>query len=467
MEYISPIWNACFRISLEVFVTNYLFLQMSLRKVLGLVLTFVLLGVIRICIGANGALHIAFFPSEAISKGATKTECGLIFTIYFFVQSLASPLVGKHLYKIGVRNMLIGGVFLVGITGIASGTMQFLDDKIQFLSGAGVIRSIEGLAMSPFKTSFICTIMELYSGHSGVALSSLQSMKPAGTSLGPFFGGLLYEYFGYFAPFYACGICLLICSSLLFFLLPKNKSEEKVAEMKSVGILQVLKIPAVSVCIFSIFVTTFAQGFMNVSYTPRLEEFNFSHSDIGFTYLSIGLPQFIACLFCGRILDKGFSPLILIFISTLFMTVGFIFFGPLHFIPITPSAATTITAAVFYGLSWGITFITSLMGAKKYAEEHFKNANLAVKGTVSGIFVSAYSLGLCVSPVLSGFLIDSYGIRVASIVIFVLQLVLLLSFLLVLKGSRPRTVAIGKENGQSNLGFADDEPKSLRKSEYP
>ena len=58
------------------------------------------------------SLFAPFLPGEAIRKGISQTQVGIIFGIFQFVLLVLSPIFGKYMDVIGIRFLFVSGLFL-------------------------------------------------------------------------------------------------------------------------------------------------------------------------------------------------------------------------------------------------------------------------------------------------------------------------------------------------------------------
>ena len=58
------------------------------------------------------SLFAPFLPGEAIKKGISQTQVGIIFGIFQFVLLVLSPIFGKYMEVIGIRFLFVSGLFL-------------------------------------------------------------------------------------------------------------------------------------------------------------------------------------------------------------------------------------------------------------------------------------------------------------------------------------------------------------------
>ena len=151
--------------------------------------------------GISGSLQAPFYPKEAKAKGLNKIHVGLIFGTYHFIIFLTSPFFGKKVKNIGAKKMIYTGVIIMGSAGICFGLLEFIQNKTLFTILSYVIRGIEALGHSSFKTATFTIVANEYPDMVGSLFSFLQASFGAGLTLGPFFGGVLYNMGGFCLPF--------------------------------------------------------------------------------------------------------------------------------------------------------------------------------------------------------------------------------------------------------------------------
>ena len=72
------------------------------------------------------ALIAPFLPFEFARKGVDLTLMGYIFSIYSVAVIFCSPIIGKLISVLGRRNLIMFGVFLMGISFIMFGAASLI-----------------------------------------------------------------------------------------------------------------------------------------------------------------------------------------------------------------------------------------------------------------------------------------------------------------------------------------------------
>ena len=155
--------------------------------------------------GIAGSLQAPFYPKEAENKGVNQAQVGIVFALYHFTIFITSPFFGKNIPKIGAKQMINLGLFVMGTSAIGFGLMDHVQDKKTFLGMCLMIRVIEAVGHSCFKTATFAMITKEFPEAITLSLSALQSSFGTGLTLGPFIGGLFYDMGGFFLPFMVTG----------------------------------------------------------------------------------------------------------------------------------------------------------------------------------------------------------------------------------------------------------------------
>ena len=95
-----------------------------------------------------------------------------------------------------------------------------------FLTLSLVIRSMTAVGESAMSTSVYPLAMRCDSRSQSTVLAIMETMFGAGTTIGPFVGGFLFEYGGFLMPFAICGGLLLVSGMVALLLLPGYEHDD-------------------------------------------------------------------------------------------------------------------------------------------------------------------------------------------------------------------------------------------------
>lgn len=158
-----------------------------------------------------------FFPYEASLKGMRESAAGFVFSVYALVMMICSPLLGKVLPYVGVKFMLISGIWFAGWSNILFGVLDYVEDPYTFSVLCFVVRGVGAFGAASFSTASYTYIIQLFPDNVGFAFGLTETCVGVGMSLGPAVGGLLYGLGGYGLPFYVLGTFVLATAPLCMY----------------------------------------------------------------------------------------------------------------------------------------------------------------------------------------------------------------------------------------------------------
>jgi hypothetical protein len=116
-------------------------------------LTLFALSLVSLALYLTMSIIAPFFPYEANRKGMSSTGVGLVFSVYALVMMIASPLLGKALPYLGVKFMLLAGIWFAGWANILFGVLDMVEDTTTFTILCFLTRSIGALGAASFSTA--------------------------------------------------------------------------------------------------------------------------------------------------------------------------------------------------------------------------------------------------------------------------------------------------------------------------
>jgi len=167
------------------------------------------------------ALIAPFFPLKLEDKGVSDQNIGLIFSIYSLAVIIFSPPVGRYLEVVGYTRMLIAGLVMMGVTFISFGIIDRLEDANTVFNVALFLRFMQGTACAIAYTTIYAIITNRYPNRKEALLGMLEASFGVGLICGPLAGSSLYTMFGFEMTFYIYGVFFLICTFLLWYLIPE------------------------------------------------------------------------------------------------------------------------------------------------------------------------------------------------------------------------------------------------------
>ena len=238
--------------------------------------------------GIAGSLQAPFYPKEAEYKGVNQAQVGIVFALYHFTIFITSPFFGKNVPKIGAKRMIYLGLFVMGTSAIGFGLMAHIQDKTTFICLCLIIRVIEAVGHSCFKTATFAMITKEFPEAITLSLSALQSSFGTGLTLGPFIGGLFYDLGGFFLPFMVTGTLIILASLMTYLILPSysnDYSDENILSgdvlSSGKGLRDILKVWEIVLQAASTLGATICIGFLQATLRNHINQFHLSDVLVG------------------------------------------------------------------------------------------------------------------------------------------------------------------------------------------
>ncbi len=337
------------------------------------------------------ALISPALPKVQDAFDLSKTQIGLMVTIFTIPGVIVSPLVGFISDKWNRKGMVIVSLLVFSLSG---GSIAFLRDYNMIL----VMRFFQGAAASGLSTLSMALIGDAFTGHDrAVAMGYNASVLSVGSASYPVIGGLMASV-AWFFPFYFFFLAIPISLVILKYMhIPTERNDgdyKSYLVMASRELYNKKFVVLISACIVS-FIILYGPY---MTYFPLyLDEVYGSDSfDIGIILAFMSITTGIISYHSGKI-HKRIG-------SNIPMVIGFVFYSlAMVVMYLMTDAYVGILAACLYGVGQG--FNIPILQTK-----FLNSVSDETRGVVSALFSSNLRLGQSIGPVLMGVLytIDGY-----------------------------------------------------------
>jgi len=402
-----------------------------------------LLGFSIFLAGCTLSILAPFYSKEAGDHGLSVTSSGAVFASAFVLQIISTPIFGKYLHRIGSSRLFILGSILSGATNILFGFLPQLQSGQLFLAMSLVIRSLTAIGESAMSTGVYPLAMRCDPSSQSTVLAVMETMFGAGTTIGPFIGGFLYEYGGFLTPFATCGGLLLICAGVGCFVLPQHEttSEEKLNEVNDDNIAEdddegpvvrvtggatyraLLSSPLMLMSAVVTLLTSISAQWYQPSLEPYVrEQLGLSSFQASLLFIIDGGVYSFTAPLAGWLLDKGMDSVSMMGVGSSVICIGYLVLAPVFPFLDTPSITQIATGAGIHGLGMAINFIATLTLMTKMAERVCPYlASEQLHGMATSVWITAESFGGFVGAAGGGAAYDSLGWRDSCILVVVMQ----------------------------------------------
>ena len=326
------------------------------------------------------------------SLGFDNTQLSLLFAIMPFTLIFVSPIIGRLSDDIGRKNIIIAGILseILAITLYALSTTATTIILARFISAIAAV-GVSMTALAKIEDNINSKTRGKYTGKS-------LSIEHIGRLVGPLLGGFLADHLFIRAPFITA---IIILTGLIFFI-PKTKHKTKkhiqtkdfqwFSEIKT--FLRYKELRGMAILGITMHATLPAL----MIFLPLLitESMGLSYTYVGYAYFALGIAHLLQSTF-GSWADKKAYRIVLAgtFISGIFMML----------LSLANIYYALIAILFLKGIGNGMWNVSAWTLMSNIGEKE------TLEGEIIGSYVSIAKVGALISFIVSGILVDAYGIN--------------------------------------------------------
>jgi len=375
----------------------------------------IILGFSTFLAGCTLSILAPFYSKEAEDHGISVTASGTVFASVFVLQIIFTPVFGKYIKVIGSTRLFIFGVVTSGLTNILFGFLPAFKSGPLFLGASLAIRSITALGESAMNTSVYPLARKRCGKESQSSMMSmLETMIGFGTTIGPFIGGLLFEYGGFCLPFVTCGILLLFCGCMAYLVLDPNEEKDAAAEEEEEGpvVKGSFRVLLSNPVMLLACIVTVVTGMSTQWYQPSLEpyvrtQFGLSPFQASLLFIIDGGIYALITPIIGKLLDKGLDCRVVLVFGSGIICFGYLLLAPAPPFLFEPSLMQICVGSGVHGVGMALNFIGTLTLMTQQSEK--KGNSEQIQGMVTSIWITCESLGGFIGATAGGAAFDKLG----------------------------------------------------------
>lgn len=354
-----------------------------------------------------------FFPNEAIKKGASQTDIGLIFGCYAVCNLIGSLILGKYIVQIGAKFMLVTGLFVSSGCTIMFGLLDRVPAGPPFIALCFIVRSVDALGFAAAMTSSFAMTAKIFPNNVATVLGSLEIFTGLGLILGPPVGGWFYQTFGYEVPFMLLGCLLLIMVPFNIQVLPTIE-----ADVTKDSFFRLLTNVKILLICYMVFTLSAGLGFLDATLSLfAIEKFSLSPGYVGLIMLGLSLPYCLASPLMGYFVDKYPATRSWLLVTGGLATgVGFCLLGPAPFLNISGPLWLLVLMLGVIGFSLGMTALPTFPEIITCVYDQGYEEGLSTLGLVSGLFGAVWSFGMFYGPIVGGLVTQNLNFEWAAVI---------------------------------------------------
>ncbi len=330
-------------------------------------------------------------PVYAVELGAGGFLVGLIIASFNLSRTLFSPFAGWMSDRWGRKKFIVSGLFIYALISV----LYVLPEQPETLILIRFFHGVASLFVVPIAMALAADIAPKQ--QLGIYMGTLNMSVMIGLGIGPALGGIIRDHFGMNSAFYAMGALALLTSILVSLFIPADVMHSGPSSRKpDVSMKKILTHPIVQGIFLMRFFAASGQGAV-YTFLPILAlQLNLTSARVG-----VILAANIFCIAflqrsCGRLADR-MNPKYLVIVGT--FASGLTVMG----MPFVEGFYMILMLNIFMGLANGL----SLPGGLVITGQLGRTMGMA---SLMSVTDAAWSMGMIVSPILSGVILDLWGL---------------------------------------------------------
>ena len=329
---------------------------------------------------------------SAVDLGASDFQVGLIIAAFNVARTCFNPFSGRFSDRWGRKPFMLIGLFLYAVVSV----LYVFSTRVESLIFVRLLHGTTSVLVVPVAMALAGDIAPQH--RLGRFLGTLNMAIMLGFAAGPALGGVIRDYFGMPSAFYTMGVLALLTFFGVAAFIPGGQPQNTPQTPQPVTPLKRLLRHRVIQGLFllRLFVAA-GQGCVYTFFPILALRMHLTSSQVG---LVLGVNIFLIAFLqriCGDMADR-MNPIYMIAVGTL-VSGGVVFC-----MPYAPGFTLILLLNIIMGIGNGIAMpagfvITGQLGR-----------SLGM-GSLMGLTETGWSLGMMVSPVISGMILDSLGLN--------------------------------------------------------
>ncbi|MBU0972159.1 MAG: MFS transporter [Proteobacteria bacterium] len=330
-------------------------------------------------------------PVYAVQLGAGGFLVGLIIAAFNVSRTIFTPLAGRLSDKLGRKKFIVTGLFSYSLISV----LYVWPDQAEALIFVRFFHGMTSVLVVPIAMALTADMAP--PKKLGLYMGTLNMSVMLGLGIGPLLGGMIGDLFGMNAAFYSMGgLAFLTGLLVMAFIPPEKKPVVSDQSPRVTSFREMLKHRSVLGIFLTRFFTASGQGAV-YTFLPILAlQLSLTNSQVG---MVLGANIFLIALLqrsVGSLSDR-INPKYFIISGT--FASGLFVLG----MPFVDGFAMILFLNILMGLANGF----ALPGGLVITGQLGRTMGMA---SLMGVTDAAWSLGMIVSPILSGIILDLFGL---------------------------------------------------------
>ena len=330
-------------------------------------------------------------PVYAVQLGAGGLQIGIIIASFNLARTLSNPLAGRLSDRWGRKPFIATGLLLYALVSV----FYVMATRVEALILVRFLHGFTSVLVGPVAMALAADIAPPH--RLGRYMGTLNMAVMLGLGAGPVLGGIIRDLFGMAAAFYTMGgLALVTFFGVTAFLPGSDRSAKSVNPKPAAPFKNLLSHRVVQGIFLLRFFVAAGQGSV-YTFLPLLAlELQLSSSQVG---IILGSNIFLIALLqrvCGDLADR-LNPTHMIIVGTFISGLAVV--G----MPFVEGFGLILGFNILMGIGNGIAMPAGFVITGQLGKE-------MGMGSIMGITDAGWSLGMIVSPILSGIIMDTLGL---------------------------------------------------------
>ncbi|XP_077487370.1 MFS-type transporter SLC18B1-like [Amblyomma americanum] len=377
-------------------------------------------------ISAAFSLIQPFYPILASSRGIEAWKYGFVFSLFKIFMLIGSVTAEKMINRITPTACYLFGQGGFFIFTILFGCLYWAPGGNVLLGLSIACVVLGGITNTFYLVSMFAVFTTRFPKHRGGIIAFLEFLWGSGNMVGSAIGGVLIDAWAFPLPFFVLGAITMLSFPVIMKLRAKlnqysepEECEEDAPEKegKLPSYYWLLIDPVFLADMVTLMMSWVILGFNEPTLEPSLEKFNLTGTILGSVYTvqfaSYSVGGFIAGAFSHYSLETFYA-----MVGQLFTILAYLLIGPAPFLPLSRSLALVYISQVFTGLGMSAQFVCGYCHGLRRAVQRGYPDNIRTNGFLSSTVFTFAVFGAMVTPPIAGYVVELYGYRKGSMLMF-------------------------------------------------
>ncbi|KAK3869696.1 hypothetical protein Pcinc_024989 [Petrolisthes cinctipes] len=362
---------------------------------------------------ASISIMAPFFPYQVEQRGLGSSTAGVIFSTYSLVLVVASPIFGKIIPLLNLREAYLVSTAVVGIAEISFGMVAFVHDPVMFIVVSICLRTLAALGTACFLTIIYAIIPIIFPGDINTMNGMLETAVGVGMCVGPALGVWLYSVGGFFLPFFCLGGFILLTVIVSCFIFPEDELHMMNGggggDRETASVWRIATRPGATISLVILASAALCFGALYPTLQPHMSKLGVSVEGVGLMFLMVSAVYTVSAPLIGLATDRYGWMWGVMLLGLVLTALALILIGNSPLLPRVSHQemyVQDVVGLVLLALSSAMTIVPTYGAVLQSAANSGETVDIGTYSVVGGLWSSCYSCGEMLGPLYAGFLTE-------------------------------------------------------------